>query len=250
MALVTQCGPDSRQGFFTASLCAYRPRIRAPLKTWGYGVIWGPRLANGPQWATEEGNNVRVSQIPASGGGIPPAWTKAHLTNHPSWQIWTLFGFGCFCLSGSFLFGLCLSLAISLSLSLYLSTYFVPPRPICATLSLSFLYVVLSISLPLFFIVLSFLFARLMVLLSSPPLQLWEKGFLHFWNWPSSGKGKRSGPGLWCVSRDSSTQIWWRSFLLGTGVSSTSGFDLHLVELSTNVNSTWNQQKTVSCHWI
>lgn len=36
---------------------------------------------------------------------------------------------------------------------------------------------------------------------------------------------------------------------LGTDVSSTSSFDLHLVALSTNVNSTLNQQN-ISNHWI
>jgi hypothetical protein len=37
---------------------------------------------------------------------------------------------------------------------------------------------------------------------------------------------------------------------LATDVSSMSSLDLHLVELSANLNSMWNQQKHLPCHWM
>lgn len=36
---------------------------------------------------------------------------------------------------------------------------------------------------------------------------------------------------------------------LGTDVISASSFDLHWVELSTNMNSTWNREEMSPCHW-
>ena len=72
MAPVTQLGPDSRQGLFTASLWAYRTRIRVPLKTWEFGVIWGPRLANRPTMSDRGGKQCgSQSDPPASGRGVP-----------------------------------------------------------------------------------------------------------------------------------------------------------------------------------